>query len=116
MNTRNRESKQKKSNSKLSEPNLSLKTYFCCPYCLKWKKISLSGSVEHEPPLSRQEELRKESKEILACKQCNNEKSALTAPEYSLWKQLKQKEILSDAERAEFLRLEALRNGCAKQK
>lgn len=57
---------------------------FTCPYCLK--KIPLSeATIEHEPPVSRQNELGKSNK-TLACAKCNHEKGALTADEYELWK------------------------------
>lgn len=59
---------------------------FTCPYCLK--KLPLcEATIEHEPPRSRQAELGP-SQKILACKHCNNQKSALTAEEYSEWKRL----------------------------
>lgn len=59
---------------------------FLCPYCLKFLPMS-EASIEHEPPRSRQEELG-ESKKIIACTKCNNEKGALTAEEYTEWKRL----------------------------
>ncbi len=120
MNTRNREPKSKPQNQKsFRNPNL----IFCCPYCLSRLPLSQS-SIEHEPPQSRQNECG-ESKVILACKQCNNEKSALTETEYTQWKQLNKirggktgtdQGNLSDADFAEFQRLNAIRNGLYKQK
>jgi 5-methylcytosine-specific restriction endonuclease McrA len=59
---------------------------FVCPYCLKVVPVA-EASVEHEPPLSRQEELGP-SRTYLACQKCNNEKGSLTADEYALWKYL----------------------------
>lgn len=59
---------------------------FVCPYCLKIVPLS-EGTVEHEPPKSRQKELGI-SKIYLACKKCNNEKGALTVEEYKQWKKL----------------------------
>lgn len=65
---------------------------FVCPYCLKEKPLS-EATREHEPPQSRQKELGP-SRVYLACRECNNEKGALTVAEYAEWK-----------------RLEAIRNG-----
>lgn len=65
---------------------------FVCPYCLRELPL-VEASKEHEPPKSRQKELGK-SKVIIVCKECNNEKGALTLEEYKEWK-----------------RLEAIRNG-----
>ena len=60
---------------------------FVCPYCLQHFPIQ-SATLEHEPPKSRQKELG-QSKTLLACKKCNNEKGALTAAEYQIWKTTK---------------------------
>lgn len=60
---------------------------FICPYCLQHFQIQ-SATLEHEPPRSRQKELGP-SKLLLACKKCNNEKGALTAEEYEIWKTTK---------------------------
>lgn len=57
-----------------------------CPYCLKIIPLA-EATKEHEPPKSRQKELG-ESQIFLVCKKCNNEKGALTAEEYELWKML----------------------------
>lgn len=65
---------------------------FVCPYCLKEKPLS-DATREHEPPQCRQKELGP-SRVYLACRECNNEKGALTVAEYAEWK-----------------RLEAIRNG-----
>ena len=65
---------------------------FVCPYCLKIRPLS-EATKEHEPPQSRQKELGP-SKIYLVCRECNNEKGALTVAEYVEWK-----------------RLEAIRNG-----
>lgn len=57
-----------------------------CPYCLKPIEPG-QYSIDHEPPKSRQAELGP-SKLVPCCKKCNNEKGALTADEYALWKRL----------------------------
>lgn len=57
-----------------------------CPYCLRQLPMS-EMTVEHEPPKSRQKELGP-SKTVLACKECNNKKGALTAEEFAEWKRL----------------------------
>lgn len=59
---------------------------FVCPYCLKLFPVK-EATVEHEPPKSRQKDLGK-SKLYLVCAKCNNEKGALTADEYKVWKYL----------------------------
>lgn len=64
----------------------SMDTTFTCPYCLRQLPLS-EATKEHEPPKSRQKELGT-SRVILACYQCNNEKSALSAAEYAEWKRL----------------------------
>lgn len=74
---------------------------FVCPYCLEIKPMK-QATLEHEPPKSRQKELGK-SKTYLACKKCNNEKGALTADEYKLWKR--------PADYLTWVRLERIRNG-----
>lgn len=74
---------------------------FICPYCLKHFPIQ-TATLEHEPPLSRQRELGP-SKLFLACKKCNNEKGALTADEYEVWKHTKDFQV--------WARLEGIRNG-----
>lgn len=77
---------------------------FICPYCLLHFPIQ-KATIEHEPPLSRQKELGV-SKLFLACKKCNNEKGALTADEYELWKTTKDYQT--------WVRLEQIRNGNTK--
>ena len=77
---------------------------FICPYCLQYFPIQ-TATLEHEPPLSRQRELGP-SKLFLACKECNNEKGALTADEYEVWKRTKDFQI--------WARLEGIRNGNAR--
>ena len=79
-------------------------TQFICPYCLKYFPLS-KATIEHEPPKSRQRTLGL-SKTFLACKKCNNEKGALTAAEYELWK--KTKDYLT------WVKLENIRNGRTK--
>ena len=63
------------------------------------------ATLEHEPPKSRQKELGP-SKIFLACKKCNNEKGALTAVEYEIWKTTKDLQTWS--------LLESIRNGNTK--
>lgn len=63
-----------------------LTTTFTCPYCLKEFPLT-EATREHEPPRSRQKELGP-SETIWACKECNNQKGALTAQEYAEWKRL----------------------------
>lgn len=77
---------------------------FVCPYCLLHFPIQ-TATIEHEPPISRQKELG-ESKLFLACKKCNNEKGALTAEEYEVWKKTKDYQT--------WARLEQIRNGNTK--
>lgn len=52
------------------------------------------ATVEHEPPLSRQKELKQKSETFYVCADCNHQKGALTLAEYREW-----------------LRLEHIRNG-----
>lgn len=59
---------------------------FVCPYCLRAKPLA-EATKEHEPPQSRQKELGP-SLVYLVCKECNNEKGALTLEEYKEWKRL----------------------------
>lgn len=59
---------------------------FICPYCLKEFPL-IEATREHEPPRSRQKELGP-SETVWACKECNNQKGALTAQEYAEWKRL----------------------------
>lgn len=82
----------------------SINAQFICPYCLQPFPIK-KATIEHEPPKSRQKELG-ESKLYLACKKCNNEKGALTAEEYALWKTTKNYQIWTT--------LEQIRNGNTK--
>ena len=63
-------------------------TTIICPYCLKPIVNRSQLTIKHEPPLSRQSELKKRSKKIYACKKCNHEKGSLTAEEYLEWKRL----------------------------
>lgn len=79
----------------------SASAQFICPYCLKHFPIQ-SATLEHEPPKSRQKELGP-SKTLLACKKCNNEKGALTAAEYEIWKTTKDFQT--------WALLESIRNG-----
>lgn len=79
----------------------SVSAQFICPYCLKQFPIQ-SATLEHEPPKSRQNELGP-SKILLACKKCNNEKGALTAAEYEIWKTTKDLQT--------WALLESIRNG-----
>ena len=72
----------------------SMGTTIVCPYCLKPITDPSQLTIEHEPPRSRQAELGIISKTIYACKRCNNQKGSLTASEYAEW-----------------LKLEAIRNG-----
>ena len=74
---------------------------FVCPYCLNTFPLS-KATKEHEPPKSRQKELG-QSKIILACGKCNNEKGSLTALEYARWKTTK--------DYHEWERLERIRHG-----
>lgn len=61
-------------------------TTIICPYCLRSFPQS-QMTREHEPPRSRQKECGP-SRVIWACAECNHEKGALTAAEYSEWKRL----------------------------
>lgn len=82
----------------------SLNAQFICPYCLKPFPIQ-KATIEHEPPVSRQKQLG-ESKLFLACKKCNNEKGALSAYEYEIWKNTKDSLVKTQ--------LENIRNGRTK--
>lgn len=63
-------------------------TVIVCPYCLKPIESRSQITIEHEPPLSRQKELGIKSKTFYACKKCNHEKGSLTEAEYAEWKRL----------------------------
>lgn len=65
---------------------------FVCPYCLKEKPLS-DATKDHKNPYSRFHDNSPENI-VLCCRECNNEKGALTVAEYAEWK-----------------RLEAIRNG-----
>ena len=77
---------------------------FICPYCLQQFPLSCA-TIEHEPPRSRQRVLGA-SRTLLACEKCNNQKGALTADEYNLWKKTTDYQT--------WVRLERIRNGNTK--
>ena len=77
---------------------------FICPYCLQHFPIS-TATIEHEPPRSRQH-IFGPSHTLLACARCNNEKGALTAEEYEIWKKTRDYHT--------WVRLERIRNGNVK--
>lgn len=62
---------------------------FVCPYCQKLVPIT-EATVEHEPPQSRQKELKEKSQTYIVCAKCNHEKGALTLEEYREWLRLEQ--------------------------
>lgn len=59
---------------------------FTCYYCLKKFPIG-EATKDHKKPLSRFDDKSKENI-VLCCRKCNNEKGALTAEEYDVWKRL----------------------------
>lgn len=64
----------------------SLKTSFVCPYCLKIYPTE-KATIDHINPFSRSHD-DSQSNKVICCKKCNEEKGALTAEEYKIWKQL----------------------------
>lgn len=74
---------------------------FTCPYCLKEFPVK-KATVDHVNPYSRFHDNSPENK-VLSCRMCNQEKGALTAEEYDLWK-MTEDDIL-------WKRLEFIRNG-----
>ena len=59
---------------------------FVCPYCLKTVPMA-EATIDHKNPFARSHDDSPENK-VLCCKKCNNEKGALTADEYKVWKYL----------------------------
>lgn len=78
-----------------------LEATFVCPYCLKTFPIK-KATKDHIRPYSRFHDNSPENI-VLSCKSCNNEKGSLTPQEYEIWK--------TTTDRAEWLRLEFIRNG-----
>lgn len=57
---------------------------FICPYCLQEFPIE-QATKDHKNPKSRFKDYSPENITV-CCEKCNNQKGALTAEEYELWK------------------------------
>lgn len=82
------------------------KATFICPYCLEEFPLS-KATKDHVFPKSRFK-IEEPYNIVLCCKFCNNQKGALTAEEYSIWKETLDEE--------EWKRLEFIRNGGLSQR